>query len=75
MGNQEMTKWSKLSRKGLIKSPSDQIAGIPFAVDKEVIRSHLRHENPNRWKACKGCRLSEMLMSEPLPRKGKELQL
>jgi hypothetical protein len=72
MGYQEMTKWIK---GGTNKVPSDQIAGIPCGVDKEVNRSHLRQEDLNRWKACKGCCQSKMLMSEPLPSKAKALQL
>jgi hypothetical protein len=54
--------------------PSDQIAGIPFAVGKKVIRSHLRLEHLNRRKARKGCCQSKMLMSEPLPSRAKMLQ-
>jgi len=65
----------KFVREVTNKTPSDQIAGIPFAVDKEVIRSQLREENLNRWKACEGCSESKMLMSEPLPSKAEELQL
>jgi hypothetical protein len=64
----------KFVKEGTNKAPSDQIAGIPFAVDK-VIRSHPRQENLNRWNACNGCCQSKMLMSEPLPSKAKELQL
>jgi hypothetical protein len=65
----------KFVKEGTNKTPSDQIAGIPFAVEKEVVRSELRQENLNRWKVCKGCCQSKMLMSEPLPSKAKELQL
>jgi hypothetical protein len=64
----------KFVTEGTDKVPYDQIAVIPFAVGKEVIRSHLRQEHLNRWKACKGCCQSKMLMSEPLPSKAKELQ-
>jgi len=64
----------KFVKEGTNKVPSDQIAGIPFAVDKEVIRSHLRQANLNRWKVCKGCSQSKML-NEPVPSKPKEFQL
>jgi hypothetical protein len=45
-----------------------------LAVGKEAIRIHFRQKHPNRWKACKGCSQSKMLMSEPLPSTAKELQ-
>jgi hypothetical protein len=43
-------------------------------VGKEVIRSHLRQEYLCRWKACKGFRQSQTLMSEPLGSRTKYLQ-
>jgi hypothetical protein len=54
-GNEEA---DKLAKEGTNGDPPDQIVGIPFVVDKEVIRSHLRQEHQNRWKTCKGCRQS-----------------
>jgi hypothetical protein len=56
----------ELAKKGNNGVPSDQIIVILFVVGKEVIRSHLRQEQLNRWKTCKVCRRSEALMSEPL---------
>ena len=56
------------------KVPSDQTVGIPFAVGKEVIMSHLRQEHLNRWETCTVSYESKMLMSEPLQRTAKELQ-
>jgi Ribonuclease HI len=70
-GNEEA---DKLTMKGTSAVPADQTVGIPFVVDKEVIRSHLRQEHPNRWKSCKGCRQSGTLMSELLPSRTKHLQ-
>jgi hypothetical protein len=52
----------------------DQTIGILFVVSQKVIRSHLRQEHLNRWKTCKGCHQSKTLISEPLPRRIKELQ-
>jgi len=63
----------KLANEGT-KVPSDQTVGIPFAVGKEVITSHLRQEHLNRWKTCTGCYQSKMFMREPLQRTAKELQ-
>jgi hypothetical protein len=56
----------KLTKEGTNGVPPDQTVGIPFVVDKEVIRSHLRQEHLTWWKTCKGCRQSETLMSEPV---------
>ena len=53
----------KLAKEGANEVPSHQTASIPFAVGKEVIRSHLRQEHLNKWKTCKGCCQSETLMS------------
>jgi hypothetical protein len=53
----------ELAKKGTNEVPSDQTASNPFAVGKEVIRSHLRQKHLNRWKTCKGCCQSETLMS------------
>jgi len=53
----------ELAREGTNEVPSDETASIPFAVGKEVIRSHLRQEHLNRWKTCKGCSQSDTLMS------------
>jgi len=69
-GNEEA---DKLAKEGT-KVPSDHTIGIPFAVGKEVIMSHLREEHMNRWKTCTGCYQSNMLMSEPPQRRAKELQ-
>jgi ribonuclease HI len=52
LGNRKV---DKLAKEGINKGPIDQTIGIPFAVDKEVIRSHLRWEHLNSFKACKGC--------------------
>jgi len=35
----------KLAKEGTNGVPPDQIVSIPFVVDKEVIRSHLRQEH------------------------------
>lgn len=61
----------KLTNERTIES---QIVGTSFAVDKEVIRSHLRQEYLCRWKACKVFRQSKTLMSEPLASRTKYLQ-
>jgi len=53
----------ELANEGTNEVPCNQTASIPFGVGKEVIRSHLRQEHLNRWKTCKGCCQSEMLMS------------
>lgn len=45
----------------------DRTAGFVFAVGKEVIRSYLRREHLNRWKASNVSRHSKTLMSQPLP--------
>jgi len=42
LGNEEV---DKLAKEGINRVPSDQIAGIPFVVGKEVIRSLLRKEH------------------------------
>jgi hypothetical protein len=34
----------------------------------------MRQKHLKRWKVCKGCRQSKMLMSEPQPSRAKELQ-
>jgi hypothetical protein len=42
----------KLDKEGTNKVNVDQTASIPFAVDKDVIKCHLRQECLNRWKNC-----------------------
>jgi hypothetical protein len=75
MQYQETEKLIYWPRKGLIESLLTKLlAGIPFVVGKEVIRSHLRQEHLNTWETCKGCCQSKTLMSDLLPRKTKELQ-
>jgi len=54
----------KLAKEGTNKVYVDQTAGSPFAVDKHVIKCHLRQECLNRWKTCKVLRHSTTLMSE-----------
>jgi ribonuclease HI len=44
-GNEEA---DKLAKEGTNGVPSDQTAGIPFVVGKEVIRSHSRREHLER---------------------------
>jgi hypothetical protein len=63
----------KLAKKGTIGVPSDKTVGIPFVVNKEVIRSHLRQEHLER-KTYKGCRQPMTRMSELLPSRTKHLQ-
>ena len=68
-GNEEADKMAK----AWTKVPSDQTAGIPFVVTKEVITNHLRQEHLKKWRACICCHQSKMLTSEPLLSRAKEL--
>jgi len=70
-GNEDSNKSGK---KWINKVPSDHPVGIPFAVGKEVIRSHLKQEYLNRLKACHGCLQSKTLKKEPLPSRTRERQ-
>ena len=45
----------------------DRTAGFVFSVGKKVIRSYLRREHLNRWKARNVYRHSKTLMRKPLP--------
>jgi gamma-glutamylcysteine synthetase len=49
LGNEKV---DKLAKEGTNKASVDQTTGIPFAVGKEVIKSHLRQEHLNSLKAC-----------------------
>jgi hypothetical protein len=49
----------KLAKEGTNGVPSYQIIAIPFVVDNEVIRRHLRQEHLKRWKTCKFCHQCE----------------
>jgi len=64
----------KSGKEGINKFPSDYLVGIPFAVCKEVIRSHLRQEHLNILKACHGCRQSKPLKKDSLPSRTRERQ-
>jgi len=54
----------KLAKEGTNKVYGDQTAGSPFAVDKQVIKCHLRQECLNKWKTCEVLRQSTTLMIE-----------
>lgn len=54
----------KLAKEGTKKVYGDQTAGSPFAVDKHVIKRHLRQECLNKWKTCEVSRQFTTLMSE-----------
>jgi hypothetical protein len=45
---------NKLVKEGINKLHSDHLVGIPLAVGKEFIMSHLRQENLNRFQTCQG---------------------
>lgn len=51
-----------LAKEGASKAPTGPIAGVPFAVGKETIRSHLSREHLIKWKTSKSCRQAKLLM-------------
>ncbi|XP_071577346.1 uncharacterized protein [Temnothorax nylanderi] len=62
-----------LAKKGASKAPSDQVAGIPFAVEKEIIKSCLKREHLTRWENLKTCRQARTSMKNSRPGRAKEL--
>ena len=66
MEDREMKKPINWPRKGIMETLLTRLLESPLLWANEVIRRHLRQENQNRWKTCKGCRQSETLMSGPV---------
>ncbi|XP_071572363.1 uncharacterized protein [Temnothorax nylanderi] len=62
-----------LAKKGANEAPSDQVAGIPFAVGKEIIKSCLKREHLSRWEKLETCRQAKTLMENSRPGRAKEL--
>lgn len=65
---------NKLAKEGTNGVPCDKTVGISFVVGKEVIKSHLRQKQLNRWKTCQGCHQSNNSICKFLPSRTKELQ-
>ncbi|XP_071581915.1 uncharacterized protein [Temnothorax nylanderi] len=62
-----------LAKKGANEVPSDQVAGTPFAVGKEVIKSCQKREHLARWETLKTCCQARILMKNSRPGRAKEL--
>ncbi|XP_071579823.1 uncharacterized protein [Temnothorax nylanderi] len=62
-----------LAKKGANEAPSDQVAVIPFAVGKEIIKSCLKREHLSRWEKLETCRQAKTLMKNSKPGRAKEL--